>query len=117
MKILKFKSLYTPDDIVHLYKVCCVHSSMENNFGIFCIGAGMILRSVFVALQNSDPMAIINLNLPKATQTTSILMDGFEGAQRDISTALIAGVSNETLSENIKRVVEEARKIKDKMGR
>lgn len=76
----------------------------------------MILRSVFNELQNDDPMALIRLDSVKATSVTNILMEGFEGAQRDISTALAAGVSNEKLSENIKRLVEEVRKKKDEDG-
>lgn len=111
MRTVRFKSLYTLKDIDLVYRVCCIHGSFEDNFGIFCLGAAIVLRSIFATLQRgNDPLALVNVETAIATVTTDILMEGFEGAQRDVSTALAAGRDNEEVSANIKRIVEEVRR-------
>lgn len=114
MKTLKFKSLYSLEDIDLMYKACCVHGSLEDNFGVFCLGAAMVLRSIFTMLQRgNDPLALMKVDFMKITPATIALMEGLEGAKRDISTALAAGVSNEKISETVMRIVEEIKKKRD----
>lgn len=118
MKTVKFKSRYAMKDIDVTYRVCCIHASLEDNFGIFCLGAAIILRSIFPVLQRgNDPLALINVETSLAAVTTDILMEGFEGAQRDISTAVAAGRDNEEMSANIKRIVKEVRRKREEKAK
>lgn len=114
MKTLKFKSLYSLEDIDLMYKACCVHGSLEDNFGVFCLGAAMALRSIFPMLQRgNDPLALMKVDFMKITPVTIALMEGLEGAKRNLDAALAAGVSNEEISETVKKIVEQVKKQRD----
>lgn len=114
MKTLKFKSLYSLEDIDLMYKACCVHGSLEDDFGIFCLGGAMVLRSIFTPLQRgNDPLAMMKIDFMKITPATIALMEGMEGAKRDVRTALAAGVSNEKISETVKKIVEQVKRKRE----
>lgn len=114
MRALKFKSLYSLEDIDLMYKACCVHGSLEDDFGVFCLGAAMALRSIFTMLQRgNDPLAMMKVDFMKVAPATIALMEGLEGAKRDVRTALAAGVSNEKISETVKKIVEQIKKARD----
>ena len=114
MKTLKFKSLYSLEDIDLMYKACCVHGSLEDDFGVFCLGGAMVLRSIFTMLQRgNDPLALMKIDFMKVAPVTIALMEGLEEAKRDLNTALAAGVSNEKISETIKRIVEQIKKQRE----
>lgn len=114
----KVDAKYSQEDIQLMYRACCLHGSLENSFGLFCIGAGLSLRSIFKFLQDDNPFKLINMEVQQMAVATLTLLDGFDDTKADFGRALAEGISNEEMSNKIMVIVEEARRLqKEKEGK
>ena len=111
--MLKFKSKYSEKDIRLMYETCCLHASMGDNFGVFCLGAGIALRSIFSFLQKGDRTTIFNINTQESVASTMIMLDGFDGAVLDMGMAIGERIDNENTSSKIRALAEEVRRKRD----
>ncbi len=105
-KTLKFKSDYSMEDMKLIYRTCSLHSSTDSEFGIFCLGAAMILRSIFKELQIPDHYAPMDIKINEAAILSVLLLDGLDSAKVDLETALVDGKDNTKLSNEIMDLAE-----------
>ena len=113
MKKDKIRSSLSLDSIRIMHQSAVVHADLNNNFGLFSLGVAVCLRSIFAEFQGDDPRALMDVNLIKATAGTMTLLDGFDGATRDLRTAEACERTNEVLSEKILRAAREAIEKRD----
>ena len=117
MKKLKFDSLYKMKDIRILYDTTVIHANSENDFGLFCLGAAVGLRSVFDCFRKETPFNEITQDTKAVAITTAMLLDTFKDSKRDLAYAEMKHISNKKQSKIIKRIAEETRTIRDKKMR
>jgi len=117
MKTLKFKSSYSRKDIELLYQSCLLHSRVDTEFGMFCLGGAISLRSVFKHLQTAERYSLVNMETVKLEVATVVLLDAFDGSKSDLAIAEMGEISNKNLSEAIRISAVAMRKKRDEQGR
>ena len=118
VKKIKFESDYNIDGIKDLYKTCMLHASLKNDFGLFCTGAALILRSVFNQDRGIKRGEKIDFDTANTVITTANLLDGFEGVKRDLIIAEMDEKNeNELLSEKILVITKQVLKDKDEKNK
>jgi len=116
MKKLKFKSGFSVEDIKLLYQSSMLHADMTNDFGLFCAGAAVVLRSVFNQLQSVKAGTKMEMNTTKIAITTVCLLEGFDEVKRDLIAAeMDEKIDNKSISEKILAIAREVREERRKM--
>jgi len=113
MKKQKIKSSFSLESIRVMHQSAVLHADLNNDFGLFSLGVAICLRSIFAEFQGDDPHVLFNIDLMKATAGTITLLDGFDGATRDLRTAEACERTNEELSGRVLGAAREARKRRD----
>jgi hypothetical protein len=113
MKKNKIKSCLSLESIKIMHQSAVLHADLNNDFGLFSLGVAICLRSIFEEFQGNSPDTLFDINLVKATAGTITLLDGFDGATRDLRTAEVWERTNEKLSGKILGAAREARKKRD----
>lgn len=114
MRKQKIKSCLSLESIRVMHQSAVLHADLNNDFGLFSLGVAVCLRSMFAEFRGDDPRVLVNVDLMKATAGTITLLDGFDGATRDLRTAEACERTNEKLSEKVLGAAKEARRRRDK---
>lgn len=116
MKKLRIKSNLSLDDVRVMYNAAVIHAELDHNFGLFCLGIAVSLRSIFIDLQETNPRTLVNVNTLEAIAGTITLLDGFDGGIRDLRTAEANEITNKELSIEILGLAKDAIEKRNKTG-
>jgi len=114
---LTIETDFTMEDIDIIYRTCGLHSDLESDFGMFCLGANMVLRSIFKEFQIAGRYTFVDLQMQPTVASTLSLLEGFDAAKRDLRYAEGDKVTNKPLSEQVKMAAKELEKMVDEERR
>ena len=109
MPTIKVNEEFTEKVIKNTYKTASLHASYKNDFGLFCMGAGVMLRSLFLFLSEDEHMSSMEIRILESTIHTNTLMKAFQDAKQDLVKAAFEKKDNKALSTQVLKIAKIAR--------
>jgi len=113
---LKIKTKFSEADIQLMHRTAEVHVDSETEFGWFCAGVSIGLRSVFedlLVVEGNKRYAPMTINKQAAAAVTNLLLITFDETKTDLVMAEVNRKDNRELSSEI---VELAKRQKELAG-
>jgi len=107
---LKFKTKFSKEDIQLLQKTAMIHSNSETEFGWFCAGVAIGLRTMFedwVIVEGGRRYASMEVNKQASAAVTNILLKSFDETKVELMTAEVDKKDNRELSDKIMELAKD----------